>query len=74
MNQSRNSVINLRCYPREKKAVDLIAHHEGRSISEMVREFIREGVKSRGYDSILFSELIDVLPLTEVFKADEKTG
>jgi hypothetical protein len=74
MELKKSDVIHLRCYPREKRAVDVIAHYEGRTLSEMVREFIREGVASRGYDAVLFSDLVDVLPLTKVFQTDDPTG
>jgi len=71
MEQIRSDVIHLRCTPNEKRAVDLLALLEGRSLSEMVREFIREGVVSRGYDAVLFSDLIDTLPLSEVIQIDD---
>ena len=74
MEQSRESAINLRCYPSEKRGVALLAYHEGVSVSEFIRICIREAAKNRGYDSVLFSGLLDSISLTEVFKVDEAAG
>lgn len=71
MNQIRSDVIHFRCSPEERRAVNLIAHLEGRSLSEWMRELVRTGVKIRGYDEFLFSDLIDTIPLTNVFQVDD---
>lgn len=72
MEQFKKSAINIRCYPWEKRAVDLLAHHEGVNISEFIRICIREAAKARGYENVLFSDLIETLPLTDVITANDQ--
>ena len=52
MNIYRNHYINCRVSPREKEKMKILAAIENRTISEMMRELIREGMKNRGIDLV----------------------
>ena len=40
--------LQVRCTPLERKALEAVAQAEGRKMSEMLRELIREGAQKRG--------------------------
>ena len=54
MEVKRKESFIFRLSPNEKKMLEIMALQEGRSLSAMLREFIREGMKSRG---LLFKNL-----------------
>ena len=44
--------LNVRLYPLERRALELMCNREGRKTSEMIREVIREAARTRGiYDN-----------------------
>jgi len=48
----REKFVNCRVSDNEKQGLEILAAIENRSISEMLRELIREGMKSRGVEMI----------------------
>jgi len=51
MRERRNEYINCRLTKNEKSALNIMANYEGRSISEMLREIIRESANRRGLNN-----------------------
>jgi hypothetical protein len=51
MEPMKSDVLHFRVRPELKRALDLVAFHEGRNLSEMARVILREGIEKRGYDS-----------------------
>jgi uncharacterized protein (DUF1778 family) len=51
MCEKRNEYINCRLTKDEKSALNIMANSEGRSVSEMLRELIRECAERRGLEN-----------------------
>lgn len=51
MYERRTTYINCRLTKNEKSALNIMANYEGRSISEMLREIIRESANRRGLNN-----------------------
>ena len=44
----KSARLEIKCYPHEREALATMAAHEGRNMSEMLRELIRESAIKRG--------------------------
>jgi hypothetical protein len=55
MNNKREKYIHFRVTRNEKQALEVLATHEGRSPSEMMREILRDAVSKRGLGQLFSS-------------------
>jgi imidazolonepropionase-like amidohydrolase len=48
----KEKYLNVRVYPIEKRALEIMCNREGLKTSEMLREVIREAARARGINDI----------------------
>lgn len=63
MDTNRENLIHFRATNGERRVLEIMADQEGRNLSEMLRELVREGAKSRGLYAV---GLIDSLAETRM--------
>lgn len=71
---SRSNVITFKASSKERAILETIAAKEDRTVSEMLRELIREGAANRGVFSIGGVKLFSKFELKSGGKNDETSG
>lgn len=61
MNTNRNYFINCRVTKNERKSFERLAQQEGRTMSELMREIMREELERRGLPPVGLSGMLQEL-------------
>ena len=59
MKPNKKEFLHFRVPSNLKETLGVVAYHEGRSLSELSREILRAGIISRGYETLLFSKVVE---------------